>query len=105
MEQAKVGKERDREKEGVREKLCRALDLSPDLLPGGCTLEVRDRHLLTLRGGGSILTYTEEEVRIALSRGALAVRGRRLTCLSYYVGAVSVEGEIGSITFEEERKR
>jgi len=85
----------------LRERLCQSLDLSPDLLPGGCMIELRDRHLLTLRGGGKILRYTPEEVCVALRQGRLSVRGRRLCCISYYVGAVGIEGEIDSLTFED----
>lgn len=93
--------EESKQRRCLRERLCRSLDLSPDLLPGGCMIELRDRHLLTLRGGGKILRYTPEEVCVALRQGRLSVRGRRLCCISYYVGAVGIEGEIDSLTFED----
>ena len=95
--------EEKEEKCSLRERLCRSLDLSPDLLPGGCVVEIRDRYRLTLRGGGRILRYTSEEVRIALRRGELSIKGRRLCCQSYYVGAVVLEGEIDSVSFEGEK--
>ena len=100
MKQRRKRRGEQEEKRGFRERLCHALDLSPDLLPGGYTVELRDRNLLTLRGGGKILLYTPEEVRVTLREGCLAVRGRRLCCISYYVGAIGIEGEIDSLSCE-----
>ncbi|MBQ8345562.1 MAG: YabP/YqfC family sporulation protein [Clostridia bacterium] len=90
-------------KPSLRERMCRNMGLSPDLLPGGTLLELRDRHLLTLRGGGKILLYSPTEVRIALPHGCLCIFGERLLCTSYYLGAVSVEGTICQVSFEMER--
>ena len=92
--------EGETERVGMRERLCRSLDLAPDLLPGGSVIEVRDRHLLTLHGGGKILRYTPEEVCVAVRKGYLSVKGRRLFCNSYHIGAVCIEGEIDSLSFE-----
>ena len=87
---------------GLRERLCQALDLAPDCFSGECLVELRGRYAVTVRGGGRILLYTPEEIRIALCRGCLCVVGERLVCSSYYVGAVGIEGLIGGIFFEEE---
>lgn len=94
-------KREKREDVTFRERLCRALDLVPDSLPGECLVELRGHHAVTVKGGGRILLYTPEEIRIGLRRGCLSVVGKRLVCASYYVGAVGIEGRIDGIFFRE----
>ena len=89
------------EKRGWRERLCQGLDLVPDCLPGECMVELRGRNVAMVSGGGKILLYTPEEIRIALKKGVLSVTGHRLVCTSYYVGAVGIEGQICRVSFEE----
>ncbi len=93
-------KEKCREKAPFSERLCRALDIQPDMLPGQCMIEVRGQNAMTVKGGGKILCYTPEQIRIALHRGALCVSGKRLVCISYCVGAIGVEGWIEKVEFE-----
>ena len=88
-------------KESVRERLTRRLDLLPDLLGEGSLVEIRGRGALTVRGGGRILRYTPEEIRISMPRCVLSIRGERLTCTSYYRGAVGIDGTIFGVVFEE----
>ena len=87
---------------GFRQRLCRVLDLSPDCLPGEGLVEIRGRNSVMIRGGGKILIYTSEEIRIALKRGSLRIVGRDLSCTSYHVEAVGVEGLIDRVCFEED---
>lgn len=94
-----------REEEGMprSERLCRMLDVPADTLPFGYSIELQGRCLLKLRGGGKILLYTEEEIRIALPRSkkcALSVKGARLSCSSYNRGTLGIEGRIRSLSFE-----
>jgi len=89
------------EREDWRERVSRALDVPPDLLPGGSLLEIRGRQAMTVRGNGKILTYTPEEICVELSRGVLSVKGRRLVCTSYYFGALGIEGRIDAVVFED----
>ena len=89
------------EKESFREKLFRKLDVEPDVLPGGTLVEIRDRFVITVRGGGKILAYTPEEIRIELGGSELCVSGERLVCISYYPGAVGIEGRINGVKFAE----
>lgn len=84
---------------GFREKVCRALDLPPDCLPGESLVEIRGRIALTVHGCGKIVTYTPETICIALKRGTVTVTGKRLTCLSYYADAIGVEGWIESVVW------
>ena len=96
-----MAKKQRGETRSVRERICRQLDIVPDCLPGECMVELRGRHEVIVSGGGKILLYTPEQIRIALKRGALSVVGQRLVCTSYYVGAVGIEGLIFGVSFEE----
>ena len=88
-------------KEGMREKLTRHLDLLPDLLGEGSLVEIRGRGTVTVRGGGQILRYTPEEIRVSMPRCVLSIRGENLICTSYYRGAIGVDGRIFGVVFEE----
>ena len=95
MEKNKQGERR------LRERLAERLDLPPDLLGGEGMVEIRGRGAITVRGGGRILRYTPEEIRILLPRCVLSIRGEGLVCTSYYRGAVGIDGRIGGVMFEE----
>lgn len=95
-------KEEHGQRTDLRERLCRGLDLPPDCLPGAGFLEIRGQNSMTVKGGGRILTYTPELIRIALEKGVLGIYGKRLSCTSYYVGAVGIDGLIERVCFEEE---
>lgn len=89
------------EHEGWRERISRALDVPPDLLPGGSLLEIRGREAMTVRGSGKILVYTPEQVCVELGHGVLSVKGKRLVCTTYYLGALGIEGRIEMVSFED----
>ena len=89
------------EKAGLRERLCRGLDIPPDLLPGNALIELRGQNAVTVRGCGRILLYTPEEIRLGLKKGYLSICGKRLVCTSYYAGAVGIDGYIRRVSFEE----
>ena len=80
----KKKEKQEEEKIPLSERLCRTLDIPPDILPTSGLIEIRGRGLLKLRGGGRILCYT-------------------LVCISYCVGAVGIEGRIDKVEFEEEK--
>ena len=86
------------------ERICRALELPTDLLPKQTAVELQGRSGCKICGGGAILLYSPEEIRIALREGGyISVRGVALTCLSYCSGAVGISGRIRSLSFEEDR--
>ncbi len=91
----------ERKKDSLGARLCKNLDISPDLLPRGSLVEIRGQRAVNVRGCGRILCYTEETVRLALSDGALEIRGEELICTSYYPGAVGIEGRIFSVNFNK----
>lgn len=90
------------DREGLRERLWRTLDIPPDLPMGGSVVEIRGQNALCVRGSGRILCYTETEVCVALYRCVLVIRGRRLVCTAYHRGALSVDGCIESVSFRRE---
>ena len=89
------------EKVSLRERMVKRLDIPPDLFPRTGLVELRGQNAVTVKGGGKILLYTPEEIRMGYGKGCLSVRGRRLVCTSYYVGAVGIEGYISEISFED----
>lgn len=100
--------ERKSEKEGrlcFSERICRALDIEPDAAPHTSLVEIRGRSAVTVGGGGRILDYTDSEIRLALKKGAIAIRGKRLVCASFCAGKVRIEGRIESVSFEDDVKK
>lgn len=88
------------ERASLRERLSRSLDIPPDLFPGGSLIEIRGQNALSVRGSGTILGYTEEEIRVELKPCILAIRGKRLVCTAYYRGSLGIDGQIESVCFE-----
>ena len=84
---------------GFGQKVCRALDITPDILPGGSYVEIRGRSNLLIRGCKKILKYSTDEIVIATRKDIFAVRGAALTCISYLAGAIGIEGRVDSIEF------
>lgn len=89
------------ERADLRERLCRALDIVPDTLPGAGTVEIRGRNYVSIREGGKILLYTPEKITVEIPDGSVSVLGKRLSCTSYTHGAVSVDGYVECVSFEE----
>ena len=87
-----------------RERLCRLLDLSPEAFSFGHAIEIQGRGFVKIRGGGAILLYTPEEIRISLDRrgNLVSVRGSGLSCAAYNKGALGIEGCIDSVSFGRE---
>lgn len=92
----------EQDKVGLKEKICRAFDIYPDVFPGTCTVEVRGRNLVVVRECGKILLYTPDRIMIRVSRGKLRIDGKRLECTAYHRGSVMIDGYINSVSFEEE---
>ena len=96
------GEDTPKGKAGLREWLVKRLDIPPELISGGMRVELRGREYLTVEGCRRILTYTPTLVRLRLCRCVLAVEGERLLCHSYLSGAVTLEGYICRLGFEED---
>lgn len=88
--------------ESLTEKITKRLDISPDILPGGTMVAIRGRTSVSVSGSTSILLYSPEEIRLSLPKSTLSIRGCRLICTSYNAEEMSIDGEIKSVSFEEE---
>ena len=99
---AEIEKAAEQGKRGFKERICRALDIYPDVFPGTCTVEVRGRNLVVVRECGKILLYTPDRIKIKVSKGNLRIDGKRLECTAYHKGSVMIDGYIKSVSFEED---
>lgn len=97
-----MGKRDKRDRATVKERLCHALDVQPDVFPRESFVEIRGRGYVAVRGSGRVLTYTDKLIRLTLAEGVLRIEGDRLCCSAYHYGAAVVDGRITSVCFEEE---
>ena len=86
-------------KERMVEALVGSCDVPPELLHGGCFIEIRGRNSITVRGCRKIVRYSTETIVLRMKSELVEIRGKRLTCLTYLSGAVAVEGLIDSVCF------
>lgn len=94
--------EKNRKKETLKEKLCRTLDLCPDVFGKESYVEIRGRGSMTVSGCRRILQYTPKQICLSLERGRLSVEGENLICTSYFSGSVGIDGHLIGVRFEEE---
>ncbi len=94
-----MSKKEKGERIGLARRLCRGLDITPDVLPHGTTVILRGRAALSVSGCEKILTYTPQKIVISLHRDTLWVRGRELLCTCYHAGEIGIEGVIDSMGF------
>lgn len=94
-------KDRDEGRESLRERICRGLDIEPDVFPNESMVEIRGRGSMIVRGCGRILLYTPDEIRLEMGESEITVWGERLVCTSYYLGAVGIDGRINGVNFKE----
>ena len=95
-----MSKHAGNDKAGLKERLCHALDVPPDLFPNETFIELRGRSSLCVSGAGGVTLYTDRQVRFALRDGELCIKGRRLCCTSYHKDSATVDGLICSVSFE-----
>ena len=91
--------EKAKRREGFLATLANDYDIPPELLHGGCFIEMRGRNNVVVRGCRRIIKYSTERVVLKMCRYSLTVTGKRLACLTYFSGAVSVEGIIDTLSF------
>lgn len=88
---------------GVRERLCRALDIPPNTLPSTADVLIRGRNSVYIENGGRILAYTPECIEVRLPKGSVRIDGKRLVCAAYRRGALRIDGHVLSVSFGEEK--
>ena len=88
-----------KERRTLAERLAVDCDIPPELASGGCFIEIHGRNSVVVRGCRRILTYTDSNVALKMKKDIVEVSGKRLTCISYLAGAVSVEGLVDSVSF------
>lgn len=86
---------------GVKGFIDEKLALPSDALEGSFTLEIRERRTVFVRGCRRIVKYSESEMIIAVRGFEVRVRGQGLTCSTYHLGAVTIEGEIFGVDIGE----
>ena len=97
---------KEEKKPPLAERICRALDIPPEAVSRTAYIELHGRTLLKIRDGGRILLYTAEKIKIALprSKDILTVIGSGLSCSFFNLGSVGIEGNILTITFDDEKE-
>ncbi len=92
-----------KDKEPISQRIFRALDIPAEALPHSTAVEIHGRNLVKIVGGGAITLYSPDEIRISLGHQDehISVKGYALSCSSYNMGAVGIEGRICSVAFEE----
>ena len=93
---------KDRKKRGIKRSFSELLVSECDIpgeLVSGSYVEIRGRLSVRIRGCRRIVSYSPSKVVVKLKRELLCVSGKRLTCLTYFAGAISVEGIIDSVRF------
>lgn len=79
----------------------RPLELPESLFGDGPFIELRGRRELCIQGCKKILCCTPNTVCLALREGVLKVEGSDLICLTYFAGAMSIQGYIRCMSFVE----
>ena len=94
---------KESKKATLTERIANALDIPCELLPHKTLVEIHGTSLVKIQGAGRILCYTENEIRISLRKkaGFLSVKGDCLCCNSYNMGTVGIEGNIRTLSFEQ----
>ena len=88
-----------RAKRSFSEFLTCECDIPGELVSGGCYVEIHGRNCVKVRGCRRILVYSPTKVVLKMKREVLCVCGKKLSCLTYLAGAISVEGIIDSVSF------
>jgi sporulation protein YqfC len=102
LERKRVRASANTTREGIIERIVGDYDVPPELLCGGCFAEIRGRHQITVRGCRRVVRYSPEAVVLKMKRDTVVIAGKRLRCLTYFSGAVTVEGIIDSFSFSRD---
>ena len=90
-----------KEKISLCERICKSLDLQPDLTERDTLVQIRGRNKTTVQGAYRIISYSPTDVRLETKKGELLISGKRLFCSSYSRGFVEIDGLINEVIFGE----
>ena len=93
----------ENERLGIRERLCRSLDIHSDVLPMQTHVEICGNSYVGIKGAGKVSLYTDTEIRLVSRHGEICIKGERLCCTAYRRGDAMVDGKIISVSIEETR--
>lgn len=68
---------------------------------GGARIVLEGQRRAVLYGCRKILSYSEEQIVLSLGRKSVSLCGKRLYCVSFSAGTVTVEGEIDGVLYGE----
>lgn len=86
------------------ERISAKYDIQPDLLTGGCRLELRGRSSLAVGGCRGIVEYSPQNIKLRLRDSFLSVSGEHLCCDSYTCGEILISGRINNMGFNDTKK-
>ena len=78
-----------------------ALELPPDALGDGPRISITGRQQFAVENFQSVLTFSEQEIRLLTSEGELCFFGKGFILKTILTTEIQIEGKLSSLTFEE----
>ncbi|MHB8125629.1 MAG: YabP/YqfC family sporulation protein [Desulfitobacteriaceae bacterium] len=75
------------------------LELPPDVMGDGPKISINGRHQLAVENFHSVLTFSEDEIRLQTSEGELCFTGKGFVLKTILSTEIRIEGELSSLTF------
>ena len=97
-----LAKGKSGKKRSFAEILTGEYDVPAEMLSGGCFVEIRGRHRVSVRGCRRVVLYSPVKVVLKMKKEMLQICGKRLSCSTYFAGAMAIEGIIDSVSFLRE---
>jgi sporulation protein YqfC len=76
------------------------LDFPPDVVGEGPKITITGRHQIMVENYTSIVSFSEEEIRLETAEGVVCLRGKGLVLKVILTTDLRIEGELSSVTFE-----
>jgi len=76
------------------------LDFPPDVVGEGPKITITGRHQIMVENYVSIVSFSEEEIRLETAEGDVCLRGKGLVLKVILAIDLRIEGELSSVTFE-----
>ena len=76
------------------------LDFPPDVAGEGPKITITGRQEVLVENYRSIVTFSEEEIRLETALGELLFKGKKLVLKTILATELRIEGELTALTFE-----